>query len=42
MITAYADIGNYNKAMNLGADDYITKPIDFNLLKEKLKIKVNG
>jgi two-component system chemotaxis response regulator CheY len=42
MITAYADAGNYNNAMNLGADDFITKPIDFNLLKEKLKIKVNG
>ncbi len=42
MITAYSDVGNYNNAMSLGADDFITKPIDFNLLKEKLKIKVNG
>lgn len=42
MITAYADAGNYNNAMTLGADDFITKPIDFNLLKEKLKIKVDG
>lgn len=42
MITAYADADNYNTAMNLGADDFITKPIDFSLLKEKLKIKVNG
>jgi two-component system, chemotaxis family, chemotaxis protein CheY len=42
MITAYADSENYSSAMKLGADDFITKPIDFSLLKEKLKIKVNG
>ena len=39
MITAYADQENYNTAMTLGADDFLTKPVDFNLLKEKLKIK---
>ena len=38
MITAYGDKENYNKAMQLGADDFLTKPIDFTLLKEKLKI----
>jgi CheY-like chemotaxis protein len=38
MITAYGDSENYNQAMKLGADDFLTKPIDFNLLKEKLKI----
>ena len=37
MITAYSDEDNYNQAMNLGADGFITKPIDFNQLKEKLK-----
>ena len=37
MITAYGDADNYNEAMQLGADDFLTKPIDFNLLKEKLK-----
>ncbi|GEO07898.1 response regulator [Segetibacter aerophilus] len=42
MITAYGDSENYNTAMQLGADDFLTKPIDFQLLKEKLKIKVNG
>lgn len=42
MITAYADSENYSSAMKLGADDFITKPIDFSLLKEKLKIKVDG
>ncbi len=38
MITAYGDADNYNQAMQLGADDFLTKPVDFNLLKEKLKI----
>jgi CheY-like chemotaxis protein len=39
MITAYGDEENYNRAMNLGADDFFTKPLDFSLLKEKLKIE---
>lgn len=38
MITAYSDDENYKNAMSLGADDFLTKPIDFHLLKEKLKI----
>ena len=38
MITAYGDSENYKIAKTLGADDFLTKPIDFNLLKEKLKI----
>ena len=37
MITAYGDAENYNTAMRLGADDFLTKPIEFNILKEKLK-----
>ena len=37
MITAYGDDENYNTAMKLGADDFLTKPVDFNALKEKLK-----
>ena len=37
MITAYGDAGNYNEAMRLGADDFLTKPLDFSILKEKLK-----
>ncbi|MGH2648441.1 MAG: response regulator [Ginsengibacter sp.] len=37
MITAYGDAENYSQAMQLGADDFLTKPLDFNLLKEKLK-----
>lgn len=37
MITAYGDAENYNTAMRLGADDFLTKPVEFTLLKEKLK-----
>jgi CheY-like chemotaxis protein len=37
MITAYGDAENFNKAMELGADDFIVKPVDFVVLKEKIK-----
>ena len=37
MITAYGDAENFNSAKRLGADDFLTKPLDFILLKEKLK-----
>lgn len=37
MITAYGDAENYNTAMRLGADDFLTKPVDFSVLKDKLK-----
>lgn len=37
MITAYGDADNYNKAMELGADDFLSKPLDFKMLKEKIK-----
>lgn len=37
MITAYGDSENYNIAMQLGADDFLTKPVDFVALKEKLR-----
>jgi DNA-binding response OmpR family regulator len=39
MITAYGDQENYTQAMQLGADDFLTKPVDFVSLKEKLKAK---
>ncbi|CAM4089343.1 response regulator [Gillisia hiemivivida] len=39
MITAYGDDENYKTAQRLGADDFLTKPVDFKILKEKL-IKV--
>lgn len=36
MVTAYGDQQNYEKAFSLGADDFITKPIDFETLREKI------
>ena len=38
MITAYGDTENFNIAKELGADEFLTKPLDFTLLKQKLKI----
>ncbi|RYY00977.1 MAG: response regulator [Gammaproteobacteria bacterium] len=40
MITAYGDDQNYNEAKKLGADDFLTKPVDFADLKIKLKQRV--
>jgi two-component system, chemotaxis family, chemotaxis protein CheY len=37
MITAYGDDVNYQNALRLGADDFLTKPLDFTSLKDKLK-----
>ena len=42
MVTAYGDAENYNQAISLGADDFLTKPLDFALLRDKLKLTVNG
>ncbi|HLL93402.1 MAG TPA: response regulator [Spirosoma sp.] len=36
MITAYGDQNNRQQASRFGADDFLTKPIDFKTLKEKL------
>ena len=36
MITAYGDDKNYQTAMAYGADDYITKPVNFEVLKNKI------
>jgi CheY-like chemotaxis protein len=38
MITAYGDQENFQAAMRLGADDFLTKPVDFPTLKEKLNL----
>ena len=38
MITAYGDAENFSMAKQLGADDFLTKPVDFTLLKDKLKM----
>jgi two-component system, chemotaxis family, chemotaxis protein CheY len=37
MITAYGDDVNHQNALRLGADDFLTKPLDFTSLKDKLK-----
>jgi len=37
MVTAYGDEENHRQAMEKGANDFLTKPLDFNLLKDKLK-----
>ena len=36
MITAYGDNETHDQAMQLGAYDFLTKPVDFTALKEKL------
>lgn len=41
MVTAYGDSENHRMAMELGADDFLTKPVDFAVLKQKLKLS-NG
>ncbi len=38
MVTAYGDSENHRIAKELGADDFLTKPVDFAILKEKLKL----
>ena len=37
MVTAYGDDENKRQAMERGANDFLTKPLDFTLLKDKLK-----
>ena len=36
MVTAYGDEKNFSKAMETGANEFVTKPVDFVLLKEKI------
>jgi DNA-binding NtrC family response regulator len=36
MITAYGDEQNFDSAKKYGAEEYFIKPIEFDLLKEKL------
>ena len=40
MITAYGDDENRTQAMQNGANDFLTKPLDFSILKEKLRTLV--
>lgn len=41
MISAYGDADNYNKAIESGAKEFFTKPIDFKSLKEEIKELIN-
>ena len=36
MITAYGDEASHQQALRLGAQDFLTKPLDFAVLKDKL------
>lgn len=36
MLTAYNDQDNYQQALKYGCSDYLTKPIDFSQLKQKI------
>ena len=36
MLTAYGDQETHDQALRLGADDFLTKPVDFAALKAKL------
>ena len=36
MVTAYGDQANFTKAIETGANDFLTKPVDFLMLKEKI------
>ena len=40
MVTAYADEATHKRALESGCDDYLTKPIDFAMLKEHLGLGV--
>ncbi|WP_200799901.1 response regulator [Hymenobacter daecheongensis] len=42
MITAYGGQHSYEEALRLGADDLLTKPVDFAALKEKLHLLNNA
>ena len=36
VITAYGDPQNFEKTRNMGADDFLTKPVNFEVLRDKL------
>ncbi|MBD2699913.1 response regulator [Spirosoma sp. BT702] len=37
MITAYGDTNSHDQAVEMGANDFLTKPLDFAVLKQKLR-----
>lgn len=42
MVTAYGDDANRGKAKSYGADDLLSKPVDFNNLKERIQQITKG
>jgi two-component system, response regulator, stage 0 sporulation protein F len=42
MISAYGDQDNYNKAIESGAKEFFTKPIDFDSLKSEIYEMINN
>ena len=38
IVSAYGDMTNLRTAMNRGAFDFVTKPVDFSLLKQQLQL----
>ncbi len=41
MISAYGDTENHDRAMNSGAKEFFTKPIDFDSLRNELQLMMN-
>jgi two-component system, response regulator, stage 0 sporulation protein F len=41
MISAYGDKENYDRAIQSGAKEFFTKPIDFDFLKKEIKELIN-
>ncbi len=42
MVTAYGDENNHRTAVSYGASDFVTKPVDFAQLKEKIFTLARG
>jgi CheY-like chemotaxis protein len=42
MVTAYGDEATHQRALESGCDDYLTKPIDFGVLKQHLGLIDSG
>jgi CheY-like chemotaxis protein len=40
MVTAYDDETSHRRAVEFGCDDYLTKPIDFSVLKARIGLAV--
>lgn len=41
MVSAYCEDSYVNQAKELGANDYLVKPVDFNVLRQKLLDKID-